>query len=64
MPECDDCGATVSEVWRHSERSESMTHRTISWTCRDCNPDVDRPIAPLTGATVGSRGSNGRQPSD
>lgn len=63
MTRCDDCGDDVREVWRYSERNESMTQREVRWTCRDCNPDVDRPFEPVSTAAGGPSTGTERQPS-
>lgn len=44
MVRCDDCGADVLAVWRHSERNDTMTHSSVDWICRTCHPGVHEPI--------------------
>ncbi|WP_164471554.1 hypothetical protein [Halosimplex salinum] len=50
MVECDHCGEDVFHVWRRRERTETMTHRTVSWVCGDCHPDLQ--TSARTGSTA------------
>jgi hypothetical protein len=45
MVDCDNCGSSVPEVWRHRPRNESMTHRSLAWLCRRCHPEVPETVA-------------------